>query len=594
MTIPAREAATPRPEYPRPDFVRREWECLNGPWEFAVDPDEQGIDEHWERRPSLDRTITVPYPVESRLSGIGDAARHDVVWYARNLIVPESWRDRRLLLHFGAVDYRADVFVNGTRVMSHEGGQTPFSMDVTPYRDEGDLRVVVRAEDRARDLTQPRGKQYWKDASERIFYTRTTGIWQSVWLEPVAKAHLQGWTVAPRREDGSIAYRAVVTGAGEAAELQIRVADGDGVYTEARVSVTDGENEGRLAPPAGRPTHPWSPEDPHLYDVRLTLYQAGVAVDEVTSYLGFSDLTARDGALYLNGRPYFLKMVLDQGYWPDGILTAGSDGDLEADVRAMKAMGFNGVRKHQKVEDPRFLYHCDRLGLMVFGEMANAFAYTPTAAARLVREWMEVVERDRNHPALSAWVPLNESWGVPDLPGDPRQEAHLETLYHLTKSLDPDRLVISNDGWEHATSDVLSIHDYTGDGDVLRVRYHALGDVLQVRPADRPLYAPGHTYHGEPVLVSEMGGVAAGPDTGPGWGYTRVDASSELLDRYRALVEAVAASPVIAGFCWTQLTDVEQEQNGLLTYDRRPKVDVDAICALNAALPPGGVFGGHG
>ena len=586
MPIASGEAALPRPDYPRPDFVRREWECLNGPWEFAFDPDERGRDAHWERRPSLDRRIVVPFAVESRLSGIGDRTRHDVVWYARHLRVPEAWTGRRVVLHFGAVDYRADVFLNGMLARSHEGGQTPFAVDVTPYLDGGRLRVVVRAEDRARDLSQPRGKQYWKDTSESIFYTRTTGIWQSVWWEPVSAAHLHSWSVVPQRESGVIDYRAVVTGVGDGAELEIRVADGDDVYAAVRIPVLDGENEGQVAPRPGRGPHPWSPDDPHLYDVHLTLHRGGTVVDDVTSYLGFSDLRAREGKLYLNGQPYFLKMVLDQGYWPDGILTAPSDAALEADVRAMKAMGFSGVRKHQKVEDPRFLYHCDRLGLIAFGEMANAFAYTPRAAARLVREWMEVVERDRSHPSLGAWVPLNESWGVPDLPGDPRQEAHLESLYHLTKSLDPDRLVISNDGWEHAHSDALTIHDYTGDPSVLHERYHSLADVLAVRPADRPLYAPGHTYQGEPVLVSEMGGVAAGEATGPGWGYTRVGGSSDLLARYQALVQAVAASPVIAGFCWTQLTDVEQEQNGLLTDSRRPKVPVDALFAINAALRP--------
>ncbi|MGC8489168.1 MAG: glycoside hydrolase family 2 protein, partial [Clostridia bacterium] len=577
----------PRPEHPRPHFLRAEWASLNGVWEFAFDPEEVGCGQHWERRAVLDSAIVVPFPVESRLSGIGDRTVHDVVWYARTVTVPRAWRDRAVLLHFGAVDWRADVYLNGCHAASHKGGQTPFEVDTSPYVDaDGVLRIVVRAEDRARDRGQPRGKQYWKDESERIFYTRTTGIWQSVYWEPVQETHITRFHLRPQRGDGSVGFEAGIAAPADGTVLEIRIADADGLYAEARIDVDGRELEGQAAPLNGTGPHPWSPDDPHLYDVTLTLRRGSEILDQVQSYLGFRDLIARDGRLYLNGAPYFLKMVLDQGYWPDGILTAPSDAALLADVRLMKAMGFNGVRKHQKVEDPRFLYHCDREGLIAFGEMANAFSFSPTSASRLAREWMEVVERDRSHPAVLAWVPLNESWGVPDLARDPRQQAHLQSLYHLTKSLDPDRLVISNDGWEHATSDCLTIHDYEGDPDILRARYQTLADVMAVRPAGRPLYAPGHDYDGAPVLVSEMGGVASGREGGGGWGYTRVGSSADLLERYRAMVTAVADSPVVNGFCWTQLADVEQEQNGLVTEDREPKVDVQALFAVNAALRP--------
>ena len=586
MQSGADKDAPPRPEYPRPTFVRAEWASLNGRWEFDLDPDDVGSSRRFERRASLDDSIVVPFPVESPLSGIGDRGRHDVVWYARTLTVPEAWRGRRMLLHFGAVDYRAEVFVNGALAAFHEGGQTPFTVDLGRGLDEGPLRVVVRAEDRSWDLTQPRGKQTWAERSEGIFYTRTTGIWQSVWWEPVPTPSLAGLALRPRRRDGSIGYRIRLSGEAEGMELAIRVSDAEGLYAEDRVAVEHDEVEGRLAPKDGRLPRPWSPDDPHLYDVTLTLRRRGAVFDEVRSYLGFRDLEARDGRLYLNGEPYLLKMVLDQGYWPDGLLTAPSDEALSADVRAAKAMGFNGVRKHQKVEDPRFLYHADRLGLLVFGEMANAFSFSPTAAARLVREWTEVVERDYNHPALVAWVPVNESWGVPDLARDPRQTAFLNALYHLTKSLDPDRLVVSNDGWEHAQSDCLSIHDYAGEAAALLARYATRANILKLKPSGRPLFAPGHAYQGQPVLVSEMGGIAVGPERDAGWGYTRVPGSGALLDRYRELVRAVLCSSVVQGFCWTQLTDVEQEQNGLLTADRRPKLDFGALRAFHDALGP--------
>jgi beta-galactosidase/beta-glucuronidase len=590
----------PRAEYPRPQFVRKRWLSLNGRWEFERDPGDVGGRAGWHRRSSFSERIVVPFAAESQLSGIGDAGFHDVVWYRRSVVVPADWAGDHVLLHFGAVDYSADVWVNDTHVGHHQGGQTPFSFNVGRCREDPAaptrLTIVVRAEDRARDRTQPRGKQYWEEHADGIYYTRTTGIWQSVWLEPVASAHIQSVRGTPCLDDGSVQWRLALGGRvpeEPGLRLNITVSDAEGPYGTVDVPVGAREFEcGLPAHRGGWPPRAWSPDDPHLYDVHFRLWRGDELVDEVDSYLGFRRFEARDGRLWLNGRPYFLKMVLDQGYFPGGVLTAATGDALRRDVEMVKAMGFNGVRKHQKVEDPVWLSWCDRLGVLVFGEMANSFAFSPASVRRITREWMAVIERDYNHPAIVAWVPINESWGIPDVSRDSRQRAHLDALYHLTKSLDSTRLVVSNDGWEHGQGDLCTLHDYAGEATALAQRYGTLSEVLKAQPAGRALYAPGHHYAGEPVLVTEMGGVALDVADGRGWGYSSAESGTALAARYRELVTALAACPPVQGFCYTQLTDVEQEVNGLLTFERTPKMDVNAIREVNEALDQGRAVAG--
>jgi len=585
--------STPRPEYPRPQFQRDSWLNLNGWWDFDQDPGDRGIRERWYEHHAWSRRIVVPYPVESSLSQVGDRNAADVVWYRRLVALPASFPHQRLLLHFGAVDYEADVWWDGQHLGGHEGGHTPFTLELPHYPSpsaplaDASHTLVVRAQDRRADLTQPRGKQYWKTSSESIFYTRTTGIWQTVWIEPVAAAYLKDVRCTPRLADGSIHW--LVTLGGQASgplTVVIDVTDPSGNPYGRAVQPVDGPIvEARLtvSADAARTIQPWSPESPSLYQVRYQLIEgpAAKSLDDVSSYLGFRCLLARDGRLWLNGQPYFLKMVLDQGYFPDGIMTARDASDLRRDVELAKAMGFNGVRKHQKVEDPLWLHWCDQLGLLVWGEMANAYRFTPEAVRRLTREWMEVVTRDYNHPAIVAWVPLNESWGVPDLEHDPAQASYLDALYALTKSLDATRLVVSNDGWEHTAGDLCTIHDYDGDPSTLRDRYADLRQTLAMRPSGKALFAPGYTYRGEPLLITEMGGVTLKEQAVEGWGYSAVQTAAELLARYRAFVTGLGASPLLSGFCYTELTDVEQEANGLLRADRTPKVDVAAIRQAN-------------
>ncbi|PTX64437.1 glycosyl hydrolase family 2 [Melghirimyces profundicolus] len=574
----------PRPEYPRPHFRRDLWINLNGEWQFEFDDNNVGTREKWYAGKDFSRTITVPFSYQSRLSGIGETRFHDLVWYKRRFELPDEMSGKTILLHFGAVDYRAWVWVNGMFVAFHEGGHVPFHADITPHLKDGSNEVVVKAEDPSGALDQPRGKQYWKEQSESIFYTRTTGIWQTVWLEAVSETHLEKVKMTPDIDRDEIAIEYWVKHPRPGDRLVIGISfDGEPVAEETvllrqarsrrRIHLNDFHVHG--------PGRLWSPEHPNLYDVTFTLRRDDRVMDEVTSYFGMRKISIENGQVFLNNRPYYMKLVLDQGYFPDGILTPPSDEALRRDVELTKAMGFNGARKHQKVEDPRYLYWADKLGLLVWGEMANCYTYSDQAVRRMTAEWQEAIERDYNHPSIVAWVPLNESWGVPQLLTDPRQQAHSLALYWLTKSLDPTRLVISNDGWEHTRSDLFTIHDYEARKDVLKERYADQDRILSSMPGNRLLYVPGYPYRGEPILVTEFGGIAYKKSDWEGWGYSGACDDEDFVNRYRDVVSAMLESPMIQGFCYTQLTDVEQEINGLLTYDRKPKVDPERIRSIN-------------
>ncbi|MCY0902256.1 MAG: glycoside hydrolase family 2 [Firmicutes bacterium] len=577
----------PRIEHPRPQFFRDAYQILNGLWQFAYDDDDAGLRERWYEGGEFPMTIVVPFSFQSRCSGIGDRTFHDIVWYRRRLTVDPQFAGKRLMLHFGAVDYEATVWVNGRFAMSHRGGHTPFGTDITDLLQEGDNMVVVRAYDDSRDVTQPRGKQYWEEESASIFYTRTTGIWQTVWLEAVPVDRLESVVVTPLVDAHAVDIHfaiarppALATAAATPSPLELHMEvrlDGT-VKAHERVLVLEPQGTVRIALP--QPVALWSPDHPELYDITYRLVSDGRVIDHVDGYFGMRKIAVENGKVFLNNRPYYLRMVLDQGYFPDGILTPPSDDAIRRDVELTKALGFNGARKHQKVEDPRFLYWCDRLGLLVWGEMANAYRYSETAVSRLTSEWQEAVLRDRNHPCLIAWVPLNESWGVPELLSDPRQRDFLVTLYHLTKALDPSRPVISNDGWEHAVSDLCTIHDYESRKEVLKARYQTAASAVNATPGHKLIHAPGFAYDNEPILITEMGGISFKQSDWSGWGYSHAESEEDFLTRYQAVIEAMLESPVIQGFCYTQLTDVEQEINGLLTYDRIPKAPIDVLRAI--------------
>jgi beta-galactosidase/beta-glucuronidase len=586
-------AAEPEDLCPRPQLVRQGWIDLCGRWGFAFDDDDRGLAERWYTDDrAFDRIITVPYPPESELSGVHSPEPRRVVWYRREFEAPATVPGHRFVLNFGAVDYAAAVWINGIPIGGHAGGHTPFSLDVTDALrlDSTAQSIVVRAEDRPDDAAQPRGKQDWRSEPHDIWYHRTTGIWQPVWGEVVPAL-----SVSELHWDSDIP-RATVTCEGElsrqpesALTVSVVLRLGDETLAEQQVRVEHQRFRFDLAVPALRHGQDrfrllWSPEHPRLIDATVELRPGTGPADTVVSYLGLREVGVADGRFLLNQVPYFPRMVLGQGYWPQSHLAAPDAQALRREVELIKELGFNGVRVHQKVEDPRFLYWCDRLGLLVWGETANAYEFGPTAVERLTREWLEIVRRDRSHPSIVTWVPLNESWGVPDIAETPAQAHFARSLYHLLKAIDPTRPVISNDGWEITQADIYGVHDYAPSGTSLRDRYGTPADLRETlaggRPGGRRLVL-GDITPGLPVMLTEFGGLSYAPLAGEKWfGYSTVADAGELVHKLDELVSAVLDSPVLAGFCYTQLTDTEQERNGLLTADRRPKADPAKIRAV--------------
>ncbi|MDQ0257244.1 beta-galactosidase/beta-glucuronidase [Evansella vedderi] len=576
----------PRSEYPRPQFQREQWLNLNGQWQFEYDDENKGLTDKWfeGNNHTFSKEITVPFSYQSELSGIGETEFHDLVWYKKTFTVPEKWNNQRVLLHFGAVDYGAWVYVNGKFVTFHEGGHVPFHAEITNVLQEGENEIVVRVEDASKDLDQPRGKQYWEEKSEGIFYLRTTGIWQTVWLEAVPVTYLEKVKMTPDIDKDEITIEYLVNEGQPNQLLEIDISfDGKQVAKDL-VQLTSNKGSRSIylndfnVHDAGRL---WSPEHPNLYDITFRIKDSSTTIDEVNSYFGMRKISVENGVVMLNNKPYYMKLVLDQGYFPTGILTPPSDEDIKKDVELTKEMGFNGARKHQKIEDPRYLYWADKLGLLVWGEMANAYTYTDDAVRRMTAEWQEAMERDYNHPSIVAWVPINESWGVPRLLADKRQQDHTLGMYYLTKSLDSTRLVISNDGWEHTKSDMCTIHDYESDKEVLKERYSSVENIMNSQPGHRLIYVPGYEYNGEPIQVTEFGGIAYKKSNWEGWGYSGATNDEDFEEKYYKVVSAMLESPLVQGFCYTQLTDVEQEINGLLTYDRKPKIDLEIIRNIN-------------
>lgn len=584
--------------HPRPQLRREGWVDLCGTWGFQHDDADRGLTERWfERdRAGFEREILVPFPPESAASGIGDPGFHPIVWYARAITLTAAQRAGRVLLHFGAVDYRARVWVNGRLAVEHEGGHTPFSADVTDLLEAGPTQtIVVRAEDDPADLGQPRGKQYWEEKPDWIWYHRTTGIWQPVWLEPAPACRIAELRWTPDLDRFGVDFVVRFEGAApERARLRVELTGGrprtmlaDDRYrvsgAEVARTVLFDANDGYRR----RRQLTWAPSHPRLIDAVLTLEDAdGAVLDRVESYFGLRQVDTRDGRFLLNGAPTFMRLVLAQNYWPDTLLAAPSVDALRDEVLLAKSLGFNGVRVHQKIEDPRFLYWCDKLGMMVWAEAANAYVYHDRAADALTREWLQAVRRDYSHPSIVAWVPLNESWGVPNIDRDPRQRDFTRALYHLTRALDGTRPVIGNDGWSHAVGDILGVHDYAPDPATLLDRYGSRAAIertfREVRPHHAPLLSGGHALRDEPVVVSEFGGLTFAPREGETWfGYGAHADADALLEHYAGLVGALLGSTALAGFCYTQLTDTEQETNGLATVDRVPKIAAERVRAVN-------------
>ncbi len=593
-------ASTQDGTYPRPQLVRRHWHDLSGEWEFEHDDANTGLDSGWATGAgSFSKRIIVPFPPESTRSGIGDTGFHPVVWYRRTItpadIAASGWTgaDDRVIIHFGAVDYRASVWAGDRLLGTHEGGQTPFSFDITECARTGeDFVLVVRAEDDPHDVSQPRGKQDWLEEPHVIWYHRSTGIWQRVWLEAVPATSVRRLAWRSDVPSGSVTLDVELSGR-PTSEVSVRVElsyrgrplGAQQLFSsQPRFALTCS-----LAHQANGQAYEsllWSPDHPRLIDARVLLLDGeGAVLDEIWSYLGLRSVGEAGGHFLLNDRPFYVRSVLEQGFWPDSLYTAPDSEAIRDEIQLIKDLGFNSARLHEKVEDPRFLFWADRLGLLIWGEIGSTFEFSTTAVQRVTREWMSVMERDISHPSIVTWVPINESWGVQHISHDPAQQHFVQALYHLTKALDPTRSVVSNDGWEHAESDLLTIHDYTTTHDGLRANYRDAAAVQSlvegVGPAGRRLMVLPTGGSSQPVMVSEFGGVTYAPNsTIDTWGYSTVDSPEEFADRVGGLFSALQVSPVLAGFCYTQLTDTMQEANGLTDENRKPKLPVDVIRAI--------------
>ena len=576
-----------RNEHPRPDRVRENWCTLNGQWQFAFDPSNAGRREKWYRTLPATHQIEVPFCYQSKLSGIDNREHCDVVWYERSFTVPAGMAARRLL-HFGAVDYKADVWLDGQYLGGHEGGYTPFTFDVTDLTEAGiEHTLTVRCEDRL-DFDQPRGKQSYRPEAWGCWYTPVTGIWQSVWLEGVGEYYPIDFRLTPCIErgslkveitlnelpaNGSVRLSASMDGK-PAARQEIAVTSDRYVQTELFLRHDETLEGFRL----------WRPDDPALYDLRIETLEDGAIADQVDTYFGMRKIEIIRGCVTLNNSPLYQRLVLDQGYWPDGLLTAPSDDALRRDVELTLAMGYNGARKHQKFEDPRYLYWADKLGLLVWGELPSAYWLRDSQKRNMMRDLSEAIKRDYNHPCLITWVPINESWGVPFIQTQREAQQLADALYHMIHALDGTRPVSVNDGWEQTATDLVTIHDYTGWPESLTDAYQDRERLLNGNSGHWKLTtAVGYDNLGKPMLLTEYGGIAMAKDAGGGnWGYNGSEKDeAAFFKRFEAITQAFKHLPGFSGYCYTQLTDVFQEVNGLLDMDRNPKVDIEQIRRIN-------------
>jgi beta-galactosidase/beta-glucuronidase len=575
-------AEIPRPEHPKPQFARADWINLNGEWDFAFDFGQSGIERGWHDDPAVfDRKITVPFCPESKLSGIEYTDFMPAVWYHRTLEVPDAWNGKRIFLHFGAVDWDCQAWVNGEPVGRHYGGNVSFEMEITSALKEGINHLVVLASDEVRSGVQPAGKQ-----SQTFYntgcckYTRTTGIWQTVWMEARPEHHLKKVRIVPDLDNSRFILTPEIKGFEDGMILTTQVSSPDGrkiMTMDHRVADGVPFELGLKNP------RPWSPEDPYLYSLTFIL-KGRDSEDVVQSYAGLRKIHIEGNRIYLNNKSIFLRLVLDQGYYPDGILTAPSDEAMKRDVELSLAAGFNGARLHQKVFEERFHYWADRLGYLTWGEFPDwgtSFDF-PQSLINIQQEWREEIIRDMNHPSIIAWTPANETAGRARM--NPQVHARwMADLYDQTKSLDPTRPVNDASGYTHIRTDLFTIHDYDQDATTFYDRYAGLDpDHPGTAHIGSPHQAPELSvrYEGQPYIVDEYGGTfwlpeyAGEPEQGGGrgsWGYGK--SQSQVEDLMEDLTQVLLNNPNICGFTYTQLTDVQQEVNGIYTFDREDKFD---------------------
>lgn len=573
-------------EYPRPQFERENWLNLNGEWKFSFDDEKKGEVEKWYLNFPNGIKILVPFTYETSKSMIGDQTAHEVVWYNRKLLINKN-SSNRTIMNFEGVDYIAKVWVNGCFAGTHKGGYAAFSFDVTDYVVDGENDITVRVEDSLSNV-QPRGKQRWKKENFGCWYVQTTGIWKSVWMEEVTSCYLERVKITPDIDRGEVHFFGKVVG--RKADVNTVLAceiilDGNVVrktitlvneeYVSFTVQLASEEAPWSLAI--------WSPGSPRLYDAKLSLSENGEVRDIVNTYFGMRKIAIEGNKVMLNNHPIYQKLILDQGYWDESHLTPPSEEAIIKDIELIMAAGYNGLRKHQKIEDPRFLYWCDKKGLLVWSEMASQYSFNDDGIKAFTKEWMEIVEQNYNHPCIITWTPFNESWGIEQIFSNKKQQKFTEAIYNLTKAYDTMRPVIVNDGWEHTVSDIITLHDYAEYGDEILQRYENEDNILKNKilfNVHRYAFADGYEYKGQPVIISEYGGIAF--TTEAGWGYGKqVKNEEDFLERFESQTSAIKKLPYVSGYCYTQVTDVQQEVNGLYTIGREPKVSIDAVKKIN-------------
>ena len=572
----------PRPEYPRPQFERTDWVNLNGQWTFEMDFGSSGEQRGWTNTKGLSKKITVPFCPESELSGIGYTDFIPCVWYQRNINIPAEWNGKKILLHFGAADYETKVYVDGKMVGEHKGSGSSFNFDITSYVKAGQqANLVVRVYDNLRGGMQPGGKQCTALYSAGCSYTRVTGIWQTVWMEAVNEQALKNVFAIPDIDQQQLVVRPEFYNEGNNNTLTVEVKDGKKTVAKR---TSQASNQSTIVLPI-KNAHLWSPEDPYLYDVKYTVKNAqGEVIDEVSSYMGMRKVHISGGYFYLNNKPYFQRLVLDQGYYPDGIWTAPSDEALRQDIEMSKAVGFNGARLHQKVFEERYYYWADKLGYLTWGEEASWVLNinNELAVRNFLTEWAEIVVRDRNHPSLVTWTPLNETWNA--TPGV--YVRFVNDLYALTKAIDPTRPINDASGDSHVKTDIWSVHDYTREPDKLIANHTIKAGVEPYRNMKGKDFLSN--YAGQPYMVDEFGGLPWIPkeERANSWGYgANIDTVEEFYSILEKEIDALKACKHVVGFCYTQITDVEQEKNGIYYYNRKPKFDTARVKAIFEKIP---------
>ena len=577
-------------DYPRPQFTRKQWQNLNGEWNFIFDDNDEGEKKGYFKAFPKNKKINVPFTYETKLSGIEDERVHYIVWYNRKLDISKEQLQNKIILNFEGSDYKTKVWINGNYIGENIGAYSRFSFDIENYVIQGENDITIKVED-SLSKDQPRGKQRYKKESWKCWYIQTTGIWKTVWIEWVSKKYLKSIKNTPKMDKINLKIETNLLETDFEKQnyyIEIEISFAGQILNKIKEPLNTNYQKVEMNIVQEGVEHilqKWSTNQPNLYDINYKLYCEDKVIDIVDSYFGVRDISIEGNKIYLNGEQLYLKLILDQGYWKQSHLTPPNEECLIKDIESVLEFGYNGIRKHQKIEDERFLYWCDVKGLLVWSEMANCYNFDDNSLQNFTNEWIKVVKQNYNHPSIITWVPINESWGVPEVSICKKQQNFINSLYYLTKAMDDTRLVISNDGWEHTISDIITIHDYKQDYELLYEEYtdkemKVLNNLKEYN-GKHFLFANGYKYEGQPVIMSEYGGIAIYSEEG--WGYGKqVKDKKEFVDRFTKLTKAINNIPYISGYCYTQLTDVQQEINGLMDSERNYKINPNIIRNVNS------------